>query len=309
MNRREIFKISGLAATGTLLPGGVAALSNAPFAKKRVLRIAHLTDVHLHDNPEDYGNAPEGLEKCLHHVQNLKDPVDLIFNGGDSINDALNTSYAKVKAQWKLWHSVMNQENSLQVVDCIGNHDVWGAGSKNDPLYGKKWAMEEMELESRYRSFDKNGWHFIVLDSTYSEGGDWYKAKLDEEQFEWLKQDLDAVDEDVPIFVFSHIPIMCAAAYLDGNNEKSGNWRVPGAWMHIDARKIIELFHLHKNIQICISGHIHLLDKVVYNDVTYYCNGAVSGNWWGGNYQQTPPGYALINLYSDGSFDRDYVSY
>jgi hypothetical protein len=41
----------------------------------------------------------------------------------------------------------------------------------------------------------------------------------------------------------------------------------------------------------------------------YYCDGAVSGNWWTGSYHQTPPGFALINLYEDGTFDREYVAY
>ena len=36
--------------------------------------------------------------------------------------------------------------------------------------------------------------------------------------------------------------------------------------------------------------------------MTYCCNGAVSGAWWGGNYQETKPGYAIIDLYPDGRF-------
>jgi hypothetical protein len=62
-------------------------------------------------------------------------------------------------------------------------------------------------------------------------------------------------------------------------------------------------------VKLAISGHIHLLDEVVYNDVTYYCNGAVSGNWWKGDYHQTPAGYAVINLYEDGTFNREYIAY
>jgi hypothetical protein len=115
--------------------------------------------------------------------------------------------------------------------------------------------------------------------------------------------------EDRPEFLFSHIPVLRAAAFFDGGNEKSGNWQIPGAWVHIDARRIVELFHKHSNVKVGISGHIHLLDEVVYNNVTYNCNGAVSGNWWNGDYHQTPAGYALINLYEDGTFNREYVAY
>ena len=30
--------------------------------------------------------------------------------------------------------------------------------------------------------------------------------------------------------------------------------------------------------------------------------------WWRGDYWETPPGYALIDLYDDGSFRHEYVS-
>jgi hypothetical protein len=36
-------------------------------------------------------------------------------------------------------------------------------GSKN-PDYGKKWALDELELKSRFYSFSKNNWKFIFFD-------------------------------------------------------------------------------------------------------------------------------------------------
>jgi Icc protein len=111
------------------------------------------------------------------------------------------------------------------------------------------------------------------------------------------------------VLVLSHIPILCACALLDGDNEKSGDWVVPGAWMHTDARRIKDLFYRHPNVKLAISGHIHLRDRLDYNGVTYLCNGAVCGAWWKGNYQETEPGYSLIDLYDDGTFDQQYVAY
>lgn len=309
MDRKDFLTYGSLSTLATLQAGALLLNKQSKQDKKRVLRIAHITDVHLSDNSEDEYSAPKGLERCLHHVQNQEDPPDIIFNGGDSINDALVASRTSVERQWELWHSIMKQENSLPVVNCIGNHDVWGEGPQGDPLYGKQWAMEAMHLDRRYYSFDQAGWHFIVLDSTRAVNGDWYTARLDEEQFQWLKNDLSEVSSETPVFVLSHIPILCAAAFFDGNNEESGDWVIPGAWVHIDARRIVELFYEHPNVKACASGHIHLLDEIDYNDVTYYCNGAVSGNWWNGDYHQTPPGYAMINLYADGTTDRDYIPY
>lgn len=311
MNRKEWLRNMGLsgAALVTVGTGNLVQTSTSIHKKnaRRVLRIAHITDQHV----EPGNDSEKWMRTCLQQIHEMEDQPDIIFNGGDTINDALGQEEQKVKDQWKLWSKIESEEVSLPIVHCIGNHDVWGISeARNDPRYGKEWATDALGLENRYYSYEQAGWHFIVLDSTHpKDDGGWYTAKLDEEQFAWLQAELKRNNGQKPIMVLSHIPIVCAAAYFDGDNEESGDWQVPGAWMHIDARRIVELFYEYGNVKLCVSGHIHLLDKVVYNEVAYYCNGAISGRWWGGNYHQTPPGFAMINLYEDGSFDREYTQY
>jgi 3',5'-cyclic-AMP phosphodiesterase len=311
VSRREALAAAtlGLAIPAAGLNLGEMASAAFNPARKRVLRFAHLTDIHV--QPEK--SAAEGLAACLRHVQSQADRPDMILTGGDQIMDAFGADFARTKVQWDLYAKVFKAENSLPVEHCIGNHDVWGWSSReSNPEHavksGKKWAMEALGLAAPYRTFEKAGWKFIVLDSTFPSGTG-YTAKLDEEQFAWLKQTLEATPKSQPILILSHIPILAACAFFDGDNEKSGNWQVPGAWMHIDARKIKDLFASHENVKVAISGHIHLVDRVDYYGVTYLCNGAVSGGWWGGNYQECFPGYTLMNLYDDGTFDREYVNF
>ena len=314
LSRRQFLLGAGATAVGAMVAPGVRTTESlVPFSKnsaRRVLRIAHLTDIHV--QPEL--NAPQGMARALQHAQNLSDKPDLIFNGGDAIMDALGADQARTQTQWQVWQSVLKNECSLPVVHCIGNHDVWGWEAKEnlsqEKLYGKKWALDEFGLASRYYSFDKAGWHFIVLDSTHP-APNGYTAKLDEEQFEWLQDDLQRTPATVPVCVLSHIPIICFCAFFDGDNEtdKGGNWQVPGAWMHLDARRIKNLFYQHQNIKLCLSGHIHLQDKVEYLGIKYLCNGAVSGNWWEGNYQEFPPAYVVVDLYDDGSSESEYLPY
>ena len=306
MNRRDLLKAIGVTACLTPFSQPAASqIHSGNIPKNRVLRIAHITDIHVKPGLR----APKGLARCFHHIQSGPDKVDLILNGGDAIMDALSRDKSTVTKQWNVWDSVLKNECSIPMENCIGNHDVCGAGDKNDLLYGKKWAQDILALQKPYRSFDKAGWHIIILDSVHPREEGWYMAKLDEEQFDWLKSDLKRVDKNTPVLVLSHIPILSAAAFFDGDNEKSGNWQIPGSWVHIDARKIIDLFYKHGNVKVCLSGHLHLLDRVEYNGITFLCNGAVSGNWWNGAYHQTPPGYALVNLYDDGTFDNEYVKY
>lgn len=312
LTRRELMKLGGATAAlaGISLGTNPETVAARPAAQKRerVLRIAHLTDMHV--QPER--KAGEGLAKCLHHVQRHKERPDLVLTGGDTIMDCMSHDEARTRAQWAVWKRVLQAECELPVESCIGNHDVWGWNKKKskttgrEARWGKQWAMEMFGVDQPYRSFDRAGWHFVVLDSTFPHG-DGYTAKLDDEQFEWLAADLAGTK--LPVLVLSHIPILAACAYFDGDNEKSGNWVVPGAWMHTDARKIKDLFKQHPHVKLCISGHIHLVDRVDYLGVTYLCNGAVSGGWWGGPYQECECGYGLVDLYSDGTFGHDYVTY
>lgn len=307
MKRKEWIKIAGTAGLASAAnPFSIWNQNDSIRNKNRVLRIAHITDLHL----DSGSRQEEWTQICIDHLQSLDDRPDMIFNGGDTINDALDRSEESVTEQWGIWNRV-EKEIALPVVHCIGNHDVWGIHeARQDPRYAKAWAVQELNLENRYYDFERAGWHFIVLDSTHpKEDGSWYTAKLDKKQFQWLAAKLETIPSNRPVFIFSHIPILCAAAFFDGDNESSGDWQIPGAWVHIDARRIVELFYNHPNVKLAISGHIHLLDEVVYNDVTYYCNGAVSGNWWKGDYHQTPAGYAVINLYEDGTFNREYIAY
>ncbi|MGH7576224.1 MAG: metallophosphoesterase family protein [Longimicrobiales bacterium] len=306
VNRKEFLKTAGLAALGVTSGVSLTAVAAASVrTRRRVLRIAHLTDIHV--QPER--GAPAGLAACLRHAQSMEDAPDLILNGGDTIMDALGADRDRVRAQWRSWNEVIRDELRLPIEHCVGNHDVWGAGPTGDPDYGKSWALDEMGLEQPYRSFDRAGWHFVVLDSTHPSNDGWYTAKLDDGQHEWLVSDLERTDPATPIMIISHIPILTVTSFMIDDQAESGDWLVPGTWMHTDARRLVELFIRHPNVRLCVSGHMHMVDQLEYRGVHFLCNGAVSGAWWDGDYFGNRAGYGLIDLFDDGSFDRAYLHY
>ena len=318
LTRRELLKVGGFAAAALAgsaawlgRPAAAAALHDpAENARKRVLRFAHLTDIHL--QPER--RAPEGLTACLRHVQSQPDKPELILTGGDTIMDSMASDEARVKLQWELWQKVIKQECSLPIESCLGNHDVWGLNKEkskttgSEPLFGTRWAMQVFGIDSPYRSFDRAGWHFIALDGVFPEGNG-YQGRLDEEQFAWLAEDLKAVPPATPVLIWSHIPVLSAAAYFGGKNEETNDWVVSRSVMHIDARRFKDLFLKHPNVKLFLSGHLHLVDRVDYLGVSYVCGGAVSGAWWKGAHYECEPGYTLVNLYDDGTFEHEYVTY
>lgn len=298
LSRRAVLGASAVALAGAVVP--VAAQSTRPAAK-RSLRIAHLTDVHV--QPERA--AGEGFATAMRHVQSRADRPDLVLFGGDNVMNVDGSEGAdRASVQLKTWNDAVRNELSIPHRACIGNHDV--LRMRQDE--GKKWAVDAYGLPGRHYHFDHGGWRIVALDSTTPSSGG-YKGRLDDEQFEWLSGLLADTPRGTNVLVLSHIPIIAACAYFDGNNEKTGDWVVPGAWMHTDARRIKDLFLKHPNVRACVSGHIHLIDQVQYNGVWYFCNGAVSGGWWKGPNQECQTGYGLLDLYEDGRVVNEYVEY
>lgn len=306
MKRKVFLQTSAAVIGSSLLP----SLSFAGEAKKKPVRFAHLTDIHVKP-----GSIPEtGMAKAFQHVQQLKTKVDFIINGGDAIMDALEADKAKTQTQWDLFKSILQKENSLPIYHTIGNHDVWGwfiKGEKpdKDRLYGKQWVQDILEMK-RYYSFAKGNWHIIVLDSTQLNPAGGYIGKLDESQLEWLQQELATVSVDKFICIVSHIPVLsiCSGLFFD-KTETNGDLLIKRNLMHTDFLALKKIFVKYPKIRVCISGHIHLQDEVEYLGIKYYCNGAVSGNWWKGSFQEFAPAYAVMELHEDGTSKRTMIKY
>ena len=200
--------------------------------------------------------------------------------------------------QWAIWDDCLQVMNKYEVYSCIGNHDPWWkAPAKTDEMYGKDYVVKRLKIPSRYYSFSKKNWHFIILDGNNS------NISLDEEQYNWLQKELEMIPASTPTVVMSHYPILGTTQVLVGGG-------------HSDYKKLKDLFFKHRDkVRICLSGHNHLSDHSIYNDVLYCCNGAMSGFWWGrgdtesagpGYYLETPPGYAILKLYVDGTVENEY---
>ncbi len=311
-SRKQFLKLWALGGLLSVTPGKELLAEErlvVAAAKKRLLRVAHITDVHV----QPKSPAPNGFASALHTIQSLEDKPDFIINTGDSVMDSLGRFKDNVQGQWDVWNSTLKNENSLEIKHCIGNHDIWGwsnplVAKKSDNHYGKLWATEQFGIPHRYYSFEKGGWQFIVLDSmTYNKFS--YTAEIDEEQFDWLKQELQKIPADRHICILSHIPILAVNVFFDGPKMRRGHWDISGRNIHKDAKRLKDLFHQHKNVKAALSGHIHLIDEVDYLGVKYYCNGAVCGAWWEGDNQEFPPAFAVMNFYDDGSTEREIVYY
>jgi Icc protein len=312
LSRHKFLKYLGISGAALLLPRiSLSKETETPpsaEANPRSVRMAHLTDIHVESGKE----SEQGFASVLQTVNSLIDKPEFIVNGGDSImNSALNLSRERVKEQWALFHSLLQKHNSLPVHHCLGNHDLYDWTTPNrSHAQSKKSALDEYNLERPYYAFEKDKWKFIVLDSIHGRNTiPGYYAKLDEEQKIWLKNELEITPKNQFICIVSHIPILAVCTMFNGRNGDTEHWNIPNNTLHSDAEELTALFFGYPNIKACLSGHIHMIDHVNYLGIDYFCNGAVSGSWWKGNYHQFPPSFSLMNFFSNGKVEREVIYY
>lgn len=301
--------LAGAVACGSVLISDEARAATP--STQPAVRFAHLTDIHV--QPELAGG--EGFAAALQSLSKLDPQPSFIITGGDHIMDACQVTRQRCDVQWNLYESTLRQNTTLPVHPLIGNHDVWGWSSRagaapTDRGYGKAMAMDRLGMKSRFYSFDAGGWHFVCLDSI-TQRGEAYLAALDAEQAEWLAADLKQAGTTTPICIISHIPVLCVCGFFDfsaGERTIGNFWTIPDAWMHRDAGKLVDLLMPYR-VPLLLSGHIHMVDRVDYLGKSYICDGAVCGNFWRGRRMQFAEGYGVIDLFADGTFQHQYITY
>jgi 3',5'-cyclic-AMP phosphodiesterase len=324
LSRRDMLKSSAVAITAAVAGGrlvgvthaGISDLPPAPMSAKRVLRFSHPTDIHV--EPELAGD--KGMAQAFQHMMSLSDPPTMILTGGDLPFDTADADHTRSAMLWHIFNKVLadNVPSSIPIHHTIGNHDIWGRfkdGCKatgKESFYGKNWFLENFNYPKTYYSFDQAGWHFIVLDSfDLDPSGPEYTSRIVGEQLAWFKADLAATPVTTPIIVVTHVPIVSLSNFFDHAEypQPGPDITVMRTRMHVDHRMFDSLFQKYRNVKLCLSGHLHQLDKSEYNNVTYICDGAVCGDKWNGPRKHTPEGYSLIDLYADGTFAHQYVAY
>jgi Icc protein len=318
-SRRQLLKTAGLGLgawmTSGLLGGCASDRSATPRgagATAGSVRVAHLTDFHV----QHERGGGRGMAQCLNHAQSLPRKPDLILNTGDCVMDVLHHDRARAQELWDLWTKALEDECSTPIQHCLGNHDIWGWGKErskttgNEPGWGKRWAMDVLGLDKAYHAFDCGAWRVIMLDSVQPAAQGVWETRLDEEQFAWLDSELGATRK--PVLIASHVPILSPAVFLD-RGRIGGTPEAPALAVrrcHIDVKRIGQLFAKHPNVKLCVSGHLHQIDRAEYRGVTYMTSPAVCGGWWAGNHMDVfGPAYAVLDLHPDGTFEVEYVDY
>jgi len=166
---------------------------------------------------------------------------------------------------YKLWDSFPWDKYHV-----IGNHEMDGGHSREQ-------ALEIRKMKSSWYSFDKGGFHFIVLDGNdvKDENAKGYKQFIGAKQIEWLKDDLS--EAGYPVVIFSHQGLVRYQGVEEEYGVENGE----------QVRKIIDDYNLKtpdKRVIACFNGHTHWDYVEILNNVWYIHINSMSYNWLGESY-------------------------
>ncbi len=232
---------------------GLAFASCAP-KQADVVTFGICTDVHLptmHDSEYRIRTFIDSMK--------VTQP-DFIIELGDFIIP--KEQYAGYFATWNSFEG--------EKFHVIGNHEMDGGTSREA-------ALAYRNMKSSYYSFEKHGFHFIVLDGNDKKNPDvkGYQQFIGPEQVAWLKNDLE--NTKFPVIVFSH----------QGLNLYPGADENYGVENYREIQTILEKHnadHPKQKVIACFNGHTHwdVADQV--NGIYYITLTSMAYHWLGDDY-------------------------
>lgn len=248
MNRKEFLTKTGLAG-GTLLLARYPELQ--PADKK--IRFGVIADLH-HDIMHD------GIERLSAFISdmNQKTPDFIIQMGDFCMPKKTNAPLMEV------WNQFKGPKYHV-----IGNHDTDG-GFKPDEV------VDFWKAEGKYYSFDRNGFHFVVLngnehnESKSRPGG--YARFISTTQLDWLRKDLEA----------STLPsVICCHQGLDNDSGGLEN----GTLLRYTLEQANQKAGWKKVILV-LTGHHHQDYYNRINDIHYVQINSASYQWLGDDFKE-----------------------
>jgi 3',5'-cyclic-AMP phosphodiesterase len=314
ISRREF--ISRVAVLAGGLTAGLrverAAASEATDSKP--LRVVFATDSHLMINNQL--RSEDGLTAALEAIESLRPKPELILFGGDLTHESPMLDFPAAEQLIDRFLKIWKDHTDLASFFTFGNHDLVGTKNasvnREDPRFGKGLYRMRLALERDFYAFRRSGWRFIVLDDVRPEPDGSYLGEFAEEQLAFLRTELQT-DPQTPTVLCGHIPSVSVLPNLSvcGETKANGaNFETPAALVAHNASDLHHVVNETKaNVKLVLAGHLHHLEQIQIDGVSYLNGGAICGNWWKGAQKGCPEGFLVLDLRSDGTAESEYQSY
>jgi alkaline phosphatase len=273
ISRRAFLRDGALCLAGL----NAASLLAAEQDAKPAIRVGLVTDLHYADKPasntrfyrETFGKLEEAVAKL--NAEQLALVVEL----GDLIDKAASVEQ---EVEWlKQIESVFAKTTAPRHY-VLGNHCV-------ATLTKAEFAAHTAASRTPHYSFDRDGYHFVVLDACYTTDGtpyqrdnfDWKDANVPPDELAWLREDLMRAQH--PAIIFAH-------QRLDEKGPHSVRNAPAVRAILEESAKVLAVF----------QGHSHANDYQQIGGI-HYCTLVAMVEGSGAENS----GYAVLDIMPDGS--------
>ena len=250
IGRRAFIQHGSLVLAGSLTAGKLLGDAKAAKSTESTLRVGLITDLHYAEKePAGTRHYRETLGKLDEAAKKFDEAKPhFIVELGDFIDAA-----ASVDVERRYLKTVNNEFSKV----CKDRHYVLGNHCVD--TLTKEEFLGGIEREKAYYSFDRQGWHFVVLDSCFRSDGkpyqrrnfQWTDANIPAAELEWLRADLTS--NQAPVIVFAH-------QRLDVSNSH-------GVKNNAAVREILEA---SGKVRAVFQGHSHQNDLKDIHGI-HYC--------------------------------------
>ena len=222
------------------------------YSTSASLKFIQLSDIHFLEHGANttfkmLGESPRLLDDAIAQINEQND-IDFVMLTGDLLDKGLER---ELKA------FLPHLDNLIYPwYFAFGNHDRCIGGYLNTKLFMDmvKEVNPNYKFDKSYYAFTpKKGYRVIVLDNIITEEIT-SQGYVGEEQYNWLKKELDKASKDT-VILFMHVPLIEPFA---SPNHKLRN-----------ATKIMSLIESYKNPIGVFQGHYHAAKVVQHNNVLY----------------------------------------
>lgn len=218
---------------------------------------------------------------------------DFILTGGDMIYTAKNVDDKKATMLFDLMDKEL-EKFQMPVYLTMGNHETVGITGESgidssNPMWGKR--MYEKRYNSRYYTFNYEGWRFFVLDGIkIREKERNYTSGVDSLQIDWIRNELGNTPSETPIIISIHTPLINPHAI---ENSDSGA-------LSKNSETVLNLFSDH-NLKIVLEGHTHMYMNLYFHGIHYISGGSTQ---FGTN--PMDDGYILVKV-KNGNEEIEFI--
>jgi UDP-2,3-diacylglucosamine pyrophosphatase LpxH len=277
LGRRAWLKSGSLVLAATALDSITPApLYAADTPGPAALRIGLITDLHYADKPAAGSRFyRETIDKLAEAARRfVEEKPAFVMELGDLIDaaDSVETE--------QRWLSRINRDYSAIAVDrhyVLGNHCV--------DILTKEEFLGGVERDRAYYSFDRGGFHFVILDACFRGDGQpygrknfhWTDPNIPSAELEWLTADLKATDRRTIVFVHQRLDV----------SDDHGVKNAP------EVRRVLES---SGRVLAVFQGHSHENDYREINGIHYtVLRAMVEGSGAENN------GYSLLAIQPEGT--------